>query len=96
MADLDFIRTGDFGWVLKVMMAMADIQVKELADICDVKMGTIYDLRGGFHEPSYDSLYSIVYAIERWRPGTIYMMKAAEEARKNYVQKIRISEKAGR
>lgn len=96
MVDLDFIRTKDFGWFLRIMMAMADIRVKELADISGVKMGTIYDLRGDFHEPSYDSVYNLVYSIEKWRPGTIAMMKAAEEARKNYVQKIRISEKAGR
>lgn len=96
MADLDFIRTGDFGWFLRIMMAMADIRVKELADISGVKMGTIYDLRGDFHEPSYDSVYNLVYSIEKWRPGTIAMMKAAEEARKNYVQKIGVPEKARR
>ena len=84
MPNTDFIRIGDFAWFLKVMMAMADIRPKELAQASGVQVSNIYDLRCGGHIPSKEVQDRLLAGIEKWSPGTIGMMRAAEEFRKEY------------
>lgn len=64
-----------------MLMALADIRAGELSSESGVNMKTIYYARVGLHLPGKDIREALLLAIERWRPGSLAMMRAAERRR---------------
>ena len=77
----DLTNREDFPWRLRCMMALADIQVGELAEETGITMQTIYKARAGMSRPSKRNRERLVLTIEKWRPGTMAMIRAAESCR---------------
>ena len=78
----DLTNKEDFPWRLRCMMALADIQSGELARESGVPKVIIYKIRADQHKGKEETREKLILAIENWRPGTIAMMRAAENSTK--------------
>lgn len=81
MISTDFAQSENFAWILRVLMTMADISPKELADKSSVPVGTIYNIRGGAYNSTEKVKRRLLSAIENWSPGVLEMLRAAETVR---------------
>lgn len=75
----DLAQRADFPWRLRVLMALADICAGELSAESGVSMQTIYRARANQLMPSDGVRYKLLESIERWKPGALDMMRAAEK-----------------
>ena len=78
MIPKDLTSQTDFAWRLRVLMEMADIRFGELAEKCGMSIGQVYKIRAGEKHAELATREKLLKAIERWKPGTLKMMRAAE------------------
>ena len=75
----ELAHRANFPWRLRVLMALADIRAGELSAESGVSMKTIYHTRAGMLMPAERVRHKLLLTIERWKPGTLDMMLAAEK-----------------
>ena len=72
----------DFAWRLRVLMEMADIRPGELAAKSGLSLSKVYKIRAGEKTPEPEERERLLSTIEKWKPGTLSMMMAAEQKKK--------------
>ena len=78
----ELINRIDFAWRLRVLMAMADIRPQELAGKSGMSLQHVYKIRAGEKHPDLEEREILLSSIEKWKPGTLAMMMAAEQKKK--------------
>lgn len=78
MIPKDLTNQTDFAWRLRVLMEMADIRSGELADMAGLRIGQVYKIRAGEKHAELATRERLLSTIEKWKPGTLAMMRAAE------------------
>ena len=77
----DLLHQTNFPWRLRTLMSLADIRAGELSSESGVCIKTIYNTRVGLIMPEKAVRTRLLLAVEKWHPGALDMMRAAEQRR---------------
>ena len=64
------------------MMEMANIKPMELSAKSGLSLSKVYKIRAGEKTPELEERERLLSTIEKWKPGTLAMMMAAEQKKK--------------
>lgn len=78
----DMLDRERFPHRLRVGMEIADIRAGELAGMCGLSISAIYRARSAACDMSEEKRKELLEALEKWRPGTLAAVRAAEQEMK--------------